>query len=125
MYVMYVTSSDEIDLFGKKPKISKVLATTKLDKATYPYQMHDIVVDNQRYEFNMKLSAEVEVNDDLFFIKYPNLNLEVWGDTREEAETAFNFALRSFVKTIYNEKNDQLTERAILLKKHFKSILKS
>ncbi len=125
MYVMYVTSSDEVDLFGKKPKFSKVLATTKLDKPIYPYQLNELKYDSSIFKFKNTLSAIVDFEDDMFFITYPDLNIEVWGDDRNEAEEAFNFALQSFVKNIFFEKDKNLTDRAIRLKNHFNSILKS
>ncbi|RYE30365.1 MAG: hypothetical protein EOP42_12330 [Sphingobacteriaceae bacterium] len=125
MYVMYVTSSDEVDLFGKKPKFSRVLATTKLDKPIYPYQLNELKYDSSILKFKDTLSAIVSFEDDMFFITYPDLNIEVWGDDRNEAEEAFNFALQSFVKNIFFEKDENLTDRAIRLKNHFNSILKS
>lgn len=124
MYIMYVTSGYENDLFGKKPKFSKVLATTKLDKAVYPYQLNEIRVNNLVLQFKNRLSAEVSFEDEMFFITYPDLNIEVWGDSREEAEEAFNFALQSIVRNIYYEKDENLTERATQLKEHLNELFK-
>ncbi|MFC0513843.1 hypothetical protein ACFFGT_06520 [Mucilaginibacter angelicae] len=104
MYIIYVTSSDEMDLFGKKPKFSKILATTKLETPVYPYQLHEIRIDKTVYTFQKTLSANVSFEDEIFFIEYPDLNIEVWGDSRPEAEDAFNFAFQSIIKNIYLEK---------------------
>lgn len=125
VFILYVTTSDEVDLFGKKPKISKLLASSKLDKPIYPHQLNEIKVSNSTLQFKNKLSADVTFEDDMFFMRYPDLNIEVWGDDRKEAEDAFNFALQSIIKNIYYEKDEKLTNRAIQLKKHLSSILKS
>lgn len=125
MYVMYVTSSDEVDLFGKKPKFSKVLATSKLDKPVYPYQINEIKVDSSLLSFKEKLSAEVNFDDNMYFIVYPDLNIEVWGDDRQEAEIAFNFALKSIIRNFYFEENAKLTKKALQLKKHIERLIKS
>lgn len=125
MYVMYVTSSDEVDLFGKKPKFSKVLATSKLDKPVYPYQINEIKVDNTLLSFKDKLSAEVSFEDNMYFVNYPDLNIEVWGDDRQEAETAFNFALKSVIRNFYFEENAKLTKKALQLKNHIERLIKS
>lgn len=125
VFVMYVTSSEEMDLFGKKPKYSKILATTKLDKPVYPYQLNEIRLDNYVIHLKSTLSAEVIYDEDLYFIIYPDLNIEIWGDDRQEAECAFNFALKSIVRNIYFENDENLTKRAILLKDHLNMIIKS
>lgn len=124
MYVIYVTSSDEMDLFGRKPKISKILATTKLEQPVYPFQLHEVKVDKTIYTFNKTLSANVTFEDEMFFIEYTNLNIDVWGDSREEAEEAFTFALQSIIRNIYLDDDSNLTDKAIVLKSHLKSIIK-
>jgi hypothetical protein len=123
-YAIYVTSSDEPDLFGKKPKYTKVLATEKLERPVYPYQLNEIRVNANLYQFQKKLSAEVTFEEDMFFITHRDLNIEVWGDTRKQAEEAFNFMLGSIISNIYHEEDDKLTTKAQVLKSILKDIIK-
>lgn len=124
-YAIYVTSSDEMDLFGKKPRYSKVLATQKLDRPVYPYQLNEIKVDNIIYPFSKVISAEVSFEDELFYMRYPDFNLEVWGETRKEVEEAFDFMLRNIIRDIYLEVDENLTPKAQILKTVLKANIKS
>lgn len=123
-YAIYVTSSDEMDLFGKKPKYSKVLATQKLERPVYPYQLNEIKLNNKLYLLKKVLSAEVTYEDNLFYIKYPDLNIEVWGEDRVEAEEAFNFMLKNVITNIYLEKDEKLTPKAQIVKSIIKDMIK-
>ncbi|WP_158798343.1 hypothetical protein [Pedobacter sp. L105] len=122
VHAMYVTASDENDITGKK-QYSKVLATEKLELAVYPYQLSKIKVDHHNYLFNNKLSADVSYEDDLFYIKYLNLNIEVWGKDREEAEAAFDFMLKQTITNIYLEKNENLMPKAQVIKENLSKLI--
>ena len=59
----------------------------------------------------------------LYYISYPDLNILVWGNDREEAEEAFQFNFISFIKTIYNEDDSNLTNKAREIKKKLTNLI--
>ncbi len=125
LYKMYVVSDGEMDLFGHKPKIKKVLATEKMERPDYPLQMHRIVHDGSEIILKDSITAEVtyELEEKLFYISYPDLNILVWGDNREEAEEAFQFNFISLIQTIYNENDSNLTTKAKDIKKKLTNLI--
>ena len=124
-YALYVTVTDENDLFGKKLKYSNLLATEKLEFLVYPFQLSEIKIDNYAYIFNSKLSAEVTYEEALYYIKYPDLNIEVWGDDRSQAEDAFKFMLKRIIINIFLENDQNLTEKALIVKGVLSKLIKS
>lgn len=126
LYVVYASTSGELDLFGDKPKL-KYLAIEELDKPVYPYQAVKIDYDGSHIELNDTISAEVSFDEESnqFIITYPHLNITVWGDTREDAEEAFNFTFKALVESIYLEDNKNLTEDAIELKRKLRVLIKT
>jgi hypothetical protein len=124
MYAIYVTSSNENDLFGKKPKYTKVLATEKLDYAVYPYQFSLIEYDGTTILFKEQINSHVSFDEGLFHITLERFNVHAWGETRKEAEEAFDFSFCSIIENIYLEKDELLTKKALDIKIDLYSIIK-
>lgn len=124
LYAIYVSSSNENDLFGKKPKYDKILATEKLEKAVYPYQFSRIEYDNTIITLKEQINAHVTFEEGLFHITLDKFNIHVWGDTREEVEDAFDFSFCSLVENIYLESDEHLTKKALEIKINLNSIIK-
>ena len=125
LYKMYVVSDGEMDLFGNKPKIKKVLATEKMERPDYPLQLHRIIHDGTEIILKDSITAEVtyEMEERLFYISYPDLNILVWGDSREDAEEAFQFNFIALIQTIYNENDSNLTNKAKVIKKKLTNLI--
>jgi len=125
LYKMYVVSDGEVDLFGPKPKIKKILATEKMERPDYPLQLHKINYDNTDVIFKDSITAEVTFDNDeqLFYISYPDLNILVWDDTRENAQEAFEFNFISLIQTIYNEPDSNLDSKAKEVKKKLNKLI--
>lgn len=125
-YKVYATASGEVDLFGQKPKL-KYLAVEKLDKQVWPYQVKEVIFGNRTVLLNTTLSAEVTFDEDSqnFIITYEPLDITVWGEQRNGAEEAFNFAFISIVESILIEKDANLTSEALEIKKSLERIVKS
>lgn len=118
LYIQYISTDGEYDLFGLKPKINKVLAAEKLQKPVYPLQTNVIKHEDSIVHLKDTISAEVRFDEaeQLYLISYPELNINVWGENRKEADEAFHFTFISLVKTIYKEKDANLTKSALELK---------
>jgi hypothetical protein len=125
LYKIYVVSDGEFDLFGPKPKIKKILATEKMELADYPLQLHKIIHDSTEVIFKDAITANVTFDNDekLFYISYPDLNILVWDDTRENAEEAFQFNFISLIQTIYNESDNSLDSNAREIKKKLTNLI--
>lgn len=125
LYKLYVVSDGEMDLFGPRPKIKKMLATEEMERPDYPLQLFKIRHDNIQVILKEALTANVNFDEEekLFYISYPDLNILVWGKDREEADEAFQFNFISLIQTIYNEEDSNLTSKAQLIKKKLSSLI--
>ena len=125
LYKMYVVSDGEMDLFGQKPKIKKVLATERMEQPDYPLQLHKIIHDGHEVILKDSITADVtyENEEKLFYISYPDLDIVVWGDNRADAEEAFQFNFISLIQTIYNEDDSNLTNKAKEVKKKLTNLI--
>jgi hypothetical protein len=125
-YKVYATSSGEIDLFGQKSKL-KYLAVEKLDQPTWPYQLKEVSFGSKTVLLNDPLSAEVTFDSDAqnFIISFAPLDITAWGESRQDAEEAFNFSFISLVESILLEKDTNLTSEALTLKKALQRLVKS
>lgn len=125
LYKVYVVTDGELDLFGPKPKIKKMLATEKLEKAVYPLQIFRLKEDGTEVLLKNPITAEVRYDDkeNLYYITFPELNILVWGKDRSEADEVFKFAFISLVQNIYNENDKNLTREAKEIKKKLDTII--
>lgn len=118
LYKVYITASGDFDLFGQKAKVKKYLATEELKYPTYPYQVKEIFWDDKLIILNSPISADVSFDEasGVFKIIFSDLNIVVWGRTREESEEAFQMAFASIVQNFYSEDDKRLTNKAIEIK---------
>lgn len=100
----------------KKNKIKKVLYQEEVEYDTYPFRPETIVFDNKIILLNNKLLCDVEFTDNLYYISYVPFNINVWGDTRDEAEAAFNFSFYALYENYVQEEDSALSASAIVLK---------
>jgi hypothetical protein len=115
MAFMKIKKEDgEVNL--KKSAIKKVYYLEELEHDTYPYKPDIIKIDDTVILLKEKLGCEVEFTDDLYYIKYSPLDICVWGNTREEAEEAFNFSFNTLYEDFAKEHDKNLTVKAKDLK---------
>lgn len=128
LVALYGIVEDNVDLFGQRNiKFKKRLAVQSMDKDTYPYQSHEINYGNAKVILKRPITAKVEFVEDenLYFISFGDLELSAWGDTRQQAEEAFNFAFVDTVKTYYLEDDSRLTKKAIALKQQLAALIQN
>lgn len=125
LYKLYVVSDGEMDLFGARPKIKKMLATEEMERPDYPLQLFKVRHDNIEVILKEAITANVSYDEEekLFYISYPDLNILVWGKDRDEADEAFQFNFISLIQTIYNEDNSNLTNKAQSIKRKLSSLI--
>ncbi|MDQ3683670.1 MAG: hypothetical protein M3352_11475, partial [Bacteroidota bacterium] len=125
LYKIYVTTDGEIDLFGPRLKIKKLLASEKMVRADYPLQLSKIRYDGTEVILKEAMTADVsfEEEEKLYYISYPELNITVWDKDRNEADEAFQFAFISLIQNIYNEDDNNLTKKAKEIKKKLAALI--
>lgn len=91
----------------------------------YPYHINKITIGNGVYFFKEELNADVSFKDGLFYIVYPDLKIVVWGDTREDAEEAFDFMLRHLIVDIYLTNHIGMNLKTLRLKSLLHDLIES
>jgi hypothetical protein len=109
----------------KTQSLKKILYVEELEHDTYPFKPESIKYQNLKFDLNKCLECVVEFEDDNYIIKNEELDLIVWGATREEVEDAFNFSFYSLYVNYYLEDDSKLSVEAILLKNRLHTIIKS
>ncbi len=83
---------------------------------TYPYRPEIIVFNEVKYELSKKLECKVVFEENYYLISNDELNINVWGQTRYEAEEAFSFSFYSLYQNYAKQPDENLTEDAKILK---------
>ncbi|MBK9935268.1 MAG: hypothetical protein IPP61_05045 [Cytophagaceae bacterium] len=123
-YQVFVKAKKGEDISNlKKSDISKLLYFEELEHETYPYKPDLIKFDKKIYSLNVKLDCDVNFEENQYIIHNDFLDITVWGESREEAEEAFNFSFHSTYINYVFEEDQYLSEEAILLKNKIKSIV--
>lgn len=122
---MYAVVTESTEGETKKRKIKKILASEDIPMESMPYLPNKIQAEGEA-ALILKKRIEVDVvhEDGLFFFSYPDLNIEVWGETRKDAEEAFNFAFFSLYTSIALEEDSLLTPNAQIVKKFMLDLIK-
>ncbi len=96
-----------------------------LEHDTYPFKPDMIRFEKRTFVLNQKLVCEVDFHDETYFISYPELDIAVWGKTRDEAEEAFAFVFSALYDNYALESDDILSSKARDIKKKMNSLVTS
>lgn len=115
---------------GDTPKITsrnvkEILYYEELEHETYPFKPDIINYNGKVFVLNKKLDCQVEFEDKYYVIKNNELDILVWGQTREEVEEAFRFSFYSLYLNYLIEADENLSNEALELKRKLLSIIKS
>lgn len=121
-YVKVRNKGGDIDF--KKSNIKEVFYVEELEHETYPYLPDFIQYDNTLFFLSHQLPCEVEFEDNNYIIRCEELDITVWGETRDEAEEAFSFSFFSLYENFYLENDKNLSPDAQSLKKELGRIIK-
>lgn len=108
-----------------KKNIKKVHYIEELDHDIYPFKPGILQYSNLIFILNQKINCDVKYEEENYLIECPDLDILVWGDSREKVEEAFSFSFYSLYNNFYSEQDKNLSKDAILLKKKLKSLIKS
>lgn len=109
----------------KKSAIKKVYDIEILEHETYPYKPDTIRYDNHVFVLHSPLVCNVDFEEDTYFITNDDLDITVWGNTREEVEQAFCFSFYSLYNNYSEEEENNLSSKAIELRNKLNSRIKS
>ena len=107
---------------GKEKKSSEII---DLEYDTYPFKPNVIRYDNFIFVLNDRLDCVVDYEDDSYTIKSDSLDINLWGDTREEAETAFAFSFYALYENFAVENDAQLSKASKDLKTKLLKLVKT
>lgn len=113
------------DFTFSKQSVKQVFLVEELEHDTYPFKPNMIQFDNFVYIFNEKLHCDVDFEDDSYIIKNKFLDLCVWGDTREDVETAFAFSFHALYENFALENDDKLSLESKELKNKLLKLVKT
>ncbi len=122
-YLRLCTKGDKIDL--KKANIKEIYDIEELKHDTYPLKTEIIKYEQSVFVLKEKISCEVIFSDNFYYIKFEPLEIDVWGETREEAQEAFNFAFNSLYENFVLEKDKNLSLKAQSLKSKIMGMIKT
>ena len=114
-----------LNFLGVGVKEKKDNESIDLKQDTYPFKPNVIRYGNSVFVLNDKLDCIVDYEDDSFSIKNELLDINVWGDTREEAETAFSFSFYALYENFALEIDAKLSLESRELKKKLLKIVKT
>ncbi|WP_018617605.1 hypothetical protein [Spirosoma luteum] len=124
-FVAQVRKSDDYENYPlNKRNIKQVLFAERLEHNTYPFKPKVIVFEDTTYILSEPLVCEVNYDDESYIIRNERLDLTVWGDSRDEAETAFSFAFDSLYQNFAEESDELLSDDAKSLKSDLSSLVK-
>ena len=101
-----------------------IIYSSELLHETYPYTLDRIFYNNKQIFLHDTITCDVEYIDGLYFISYNDLKIEAWGESRKEAENAFDFTFYSLVLNFAEEEDVKLTHDAIVLKDKLNTMIR-
>lgn len=122
---MQVRAKDDGNLDLSRKGIKQVFYVEDMEKDTYPFRPDILRYDEYLFILNNRLVTHISIEDDLFFIANDELDITVWGSSREEAEEAFAFSFYALYLNYCLEEDENLDEGAQELKRLLKSLIQS
>lgn len=119
LFQVFVQSHDLKNISAKD-----IIYSSELEHETYPYTLDRINFNDISIYFHDSITCEVDFIDDLYFISYADLNIEVWGGSRLEAQKAFDFTFYSLIINYAQEDDKNLTTDAIILKDKLNTMIR-
>ncbi len=88
-----------------------------------PFNPKVITYDIHTYILHSSLKCLVTYEDDSFIIRNDLLDITVWGDDQDLAEEAFYFMFNAVYINYAKEKEEYLSEKAIILKHQIDNLI--
>ena len=123
VYIRIKKDQEQPKLNNKSVK--EILHYEELEHDTYPFKPNIIKFGKKLFILKEKLECQVNYEDTTYVIKSDYLDILVWGDTREEAEDAFNFTFFSLYNNYGQEEDKNLSDDAQQLKRNLISVIDS
>jgi len=105
--------------------IKEVFYVEEMENDIYPFKPDTLRYDGYVFILNRKLDTQVSIEDGLFFIVCEELDITVWGDSREASEQAFSFSFYALYLNYVMDEDDNLDEGALELKQQLSSLIQS
>lgn len=107
-----------------KKSIENIISVTPISEDLQPYNTTEIAYEEYSFIFKHEFIAICRKEGDYYFFEYDDLNISVWGETREEAIDAFNFTFYATYLNYGIESDDKLSHGARKLKSKIINLIK-
>ena len=107
----------------RKSNIKKVYDIDFLEHDDYPFKPDAIRHEHRTFVLKRKLVCDVRFEEDIYFISQEELNIAVWGKTREEAEAAFAFSFNALYENYVMEDEGKLSLKALELRSKIANLI--
>jgi len=105
--------------------VKQVFFVEELPHDTYPFKPNIIRFDNFIYILSNKLECIVAYEDGSYIIKNELFNISVWGESREEVESAFAFNFHAIYENFALEEDGKLSVESKELKNKLLALVKT
>ena len=122
---LQVRTNDEGTLDFSRKGIRHVYYVEETEKDVYPYRPDSLRYDGYVFILNRKLLTQIVFEEGLFFINSEELDMTVWGESREGAEEAFAFAFYSLYLNYCMEEDENLSVGGQTMKIFLQSLIQS
>lgn len=123
-YMQVRTKGNGIPDLSRKG-IKQVFYTEEVENGLYPFKPDTLRFNGYTFILNKKLNTSISYNDGLFYLENEELDIMVWGKSREEAEEAFAFSFYSLYINYAMEDDENLSPEAIDLKQTLTSLIQN
>lgn len=122
-YLKVKTTGGKVDI--NKRNFKQVYYWEEMEHETYPFKPNILSFGDIAFVLNSKLDCDVKFQEGNYVISCEDLDIEVWGETRDKAEEAFGFGFYSLYENYYKEVDKNLSSKAIKLKTKLKKLIKT
>lgn len=90
-----------------------------------PFSPKIITYNNMTYTLINSMKCLVTIEDNMFIIRNELLDITVWGEDQDSAEEAFYFTFNAIYINYVKEKEENLSDKAIILKHNINNLIAS
>lgn len=107
-----------------KPHVSNIYSVVNQTFSSIPYPIERIAYKHKEYILSKKITGQMRKEENVFFLEYKDLDIEVWGESHSQVLEAFGFAFNSLYRNFVTVKESELTPKAIILRGKLTQLVK-
>jgi len=113
-----------IKTINGKPHVSNIYSVVNETFSSIPYSLEIIRHKRKVYTLTKKITCHLRKEEEVFFIEYKELDIEVWGESHAVVLEAFGFAFDSLYRNFVLADEKELTPQSITLRRKLTQLIK-